>query len=319
MPVLSTFSSIMMLTLTVDPTLFRDAEEAFWYCRDQRAVSEFIRAVKKAGYLESGRYFCIIEWQKNGFAHFHLLVETKFIPHTLLAQLWGRNRPSSAPAWEGDYSKGDLKGCRPEFGSVFFSHGEFQDAKHAVGYALKYLTKQPEQGFPDWVLDSKKRIRIYSTSRGLLTAAKEEPAAENEKPSKQPRHRPECFCDDCRESDEDTLAKPYKEPKSIREKMSVCAVKAVVLHVHQKLNEKQEVMKTRRRFWRLLRITFKDALREIGCEEIKQRNVRLKNGEWWSLSSLTPKQTFVGEQAGERGYEGLSGRERINAHLGISV
>ncbi len=34
-------------------------------------------------------------------------------------------------------------------------------------YASKYLTKYPENGFPDWVMDATYRIRRYSTSRGF--------------------------------------------------------------------------------------------------------------------------------------------------------
>src|SRR5262249_45270543 len=102
-PALKTFhGGLMMLTLTVDPELFDSPEAAYWYCRDKRSVAELVRALYKAGHLKSKRFFCVVEFHANGWPHFHVLVESSRIPHKVLAQFWGRNRPASAPAWEGD-------------------------------------------------------------------------------------------------------------------------------------------------------------------------------------------------------------------------
>jgi hypothetical protein len=44
---------------------------------------------------------------------------------------------------------------------------EFATREHAAHYACKYLLKQPEKGFPDWVLDSRGEIKSYWTSKGF--------------------------------------------------------------------------------------------------------------------------------------------------------
>ena len=94
-PVLKTFKGMLMLTLTVDPKLFDNPEQAYRYVREKRCVAELVRALHKAGHLYSRRFFYVVEWQKTTeMAHFHLLVESDFIPFSLLCSLWGRFRPT---------------------------------------------------------------------------------------------------------------------------------------------------------------------------------------------------------------------------------
>jgi hypothetical protein len=160
-PVIEKFSSVFMLTLTIDPELFgNDPGKAMEYVKDKRAISNMVRRLRRWGLLESDRYFAVVEWQfKSEMPHWHILVEAKHIPVEKVREAWNRNWPE----WEARIALG-----RPGFGAVRFSAPRFTSPAHAANYATKYLTKLPEHGFPAWVLDQKTRsIHRYSTSRGF--------------------------------------------------------------------------------------------------------------------------------------------------------
>lgn len=157
-PVLETFSSVMMLTLTVDPKLFSSPAEAYEYVRNGRLVARLIGALFKAGQLASRRFFYVLEWQKNGMPHWHVVVESDRVDHVVLRNLWNGNRPASA---------GPVEGNAPGFGSVGFSKREFADRRHAAMYITKYLIKHPKEGYPEWVLESTVQMKRYGTSRGF--------------------------------------------------------------------------------------------------------------------------------------------------------
>jgi hypothetical protein len=119
----------------------------------------------------------VVEWQKRTeMPHYHVLFNSDFIPYTELDRVWGFNRPANA---------GPKPANRPAFGTVHFSRGTgtkggpFTDAKHAACYATKYLIKHPDQGYPGWVLDQGKKIRIkrYDRSRGFFKNRPSKPKA----------------------------------------------------------------------------------------------------------------------------------------------
>jgi len=159
-PILDTFSGQVLVTLTVDPTLFADARSAYLYIRERRCIARTIQDLFRWGYLCSRRYFYVVEWQKNTQqAHFHVLVDAHFVPHDALERSWGKHRPDNA----GACAEG-----RPLFGYVYISKPRFAGGPaHAARYVTKYLTKIPEHGFPQWVLQLGKdtRVRRYSASR----------------------------------------------------------------------------------------------------------------------------------------------------------
>jgi hypothetical protein len=161
-PVLETFTGMMMVTLTVDPTLFETPRDAYEYMRERRCVARTIRDLYRWGYLHSQRYFYAVEWQKETQqAHFHVLLDASYVPFSRLLESWSKHRPPGA---------GDVFGDRPAFGTVFISVSKFEGgAVHAARYVTKYLIKPPEYGFPPWVmqLGAETRVRRYSTSRGF--------------------------------------------------------------------------------------------------------------------------------------------------------
>src|SRR5688572_8184738 len=79
-PILETFTGLMMWTFTVDPTLFASPGDAFDYVRAKRCISNVMRQLRRRGFLHSARYFVVIEWQGNGMPHWHLLADASFIP-----------------------------------------------------------------------------------------------------------------------------------------------------------------------------------------------------------------------------------------------
>lgn len=161
-PILDTFSGLLLLTFTVDPTLFTDPQSAYVYMREHRCIARTIQDLFRWGFLYSRRYFYVVEWQRETEqAHFHVLVDARFIPWDELVRSWAKHRPKDA---------GPVVGNRPEFGTALISKARFNGGSaHAAGYVTKYLTKTPEHGFPAWVLRLGKttRIRRYSASRGF--------------------------------------------------------------------------------------------------------------------------------------------------------
>lgn len=161
MPKVREFRAVLMVSLTVDPHVFDGDPRLAWrYVRQSRCVSRLVRALDRAGLLHSRRFFYVVEWQKGGFAHFHMLLDAAFIPHEILSAMWNRFRPR----WAGDPAPG-----RPGLGFVWVSKGGPMGRAHAVRYLTKYLTKNPREGYPDWVMDAggDQRIRRYEVSRGF--------------------------------------------------------------------------------------------------------------------------------------------------------
>ncbi len=161
-PILQSFKGLLLVTFTIDPTLFSDPESAYLYVMDTRCISVTTQDLHRWGYLHSRRYFYVLEWQKDTTqVHFHVLYDASYIPWEALLRSWSKHRPKDAGPTIGD---------RPAFGTVLISKPKFQGGPvHAARYVTKYLTKMPESGFPEWVMQMGKyrRIRRYSTSRGF--------------------------------------------------------------------------------------------------------------------------------------------------------
>ena len=161
-PILATFEGLLLVTLTVDPSLFASPKDAYFYIRERRCIARTIQDLWRRGVLHSRRYFYVVEWQKRTEqAHFHILLDASFVPWSFLLASWSKHRPETA---------GPVVGGRPAFGTVLISVPRFGGGpEHAANYVTKYLTKIPEQGFPAWVLDlgAETRVRRYSASRGF--------------------------------------------------------------------------------------------------------------------------------------------------------
>lgn len=159
-PVLETFTDLMMITLTIDPELFESPREAYLWVKKKRGISRLMRELDQHGHLHTRRYFYVIEFQQETEqAHFHVLVDAVRIPKSAIDSAWSKLRPTAA---------GPIAQNRPPFGMTRFSVPKFDDgALHAARYATKYLVKSPEAGWPLWVLGmgTDARLPRYQSSR----------------------------------------------------------------------------------------------------------------------------------------------------------
>lgn len=151
-PALKHWNSVMMLTLTLDQTKFDSPWDALETVGKKRAVSELIKELNRVGLLKSREFTCTIEFHKNGWPHYHVLVDCKFLCKHKLQAKWKR-------------------------GNCWISKHDFKSVEHAINYATKYIVKttkadENEFIFPEWVMDYKGNVRRFSTSRGLCPTRK---------------------------------------------------------------------------------------------------------------------------------------------------
>ncbi|MCE9545155.1 MAG: hypothetical protein K8T25_06515 [Planctomycetia bacterium] len=138
-----TFKGLRMLSLTVDRERFNCPEAAYLEVGQRRKLGVLMQHLRRAKLLHSPRYFYVLEFQKAGWPHWHLVVDADFIDHSIVDRNWG-------------------------IGFVWISRGEqFENGVHAGRYVSKYLTKAPRVGFPTWVLQSHRQIRRFGASRGM--------------------------------------------------------------------------------------------------------------------------------------------------------
>jgi hypothetical protein len=176
------FGSLLMITLTVDPKLYPNPEACLRDVRDRRCVAKLVKKLHELGHLRSRRWAFVLEFQRNTeMPHWHLLVEADFIPFDDLKSVWNAFRPKGAPPVEGN---------APGFGTCRISKSHFSGPSHAANYVTKYLTKMPANGWPEWVLDFKGQIRLFSTSRDFFTASEgTKPTRENKPKQQEPKRQ----------------------------------------------------------------------------------------------------------------------------------
>lgn len=270
-PVLSTFTRCIMFTLTIDPKQFNSPEEAHKYLTKKRCVSELMRVLRDSGYLASDRYFCVKEFQKNTKqTHFHLLIDSPFVPVQLVRDTWAKNVPAGYLLPEGDNS--------PAFGSVNFTAPNFENNRHAAFYATKYLIKTPEEGWPDWVMNSKSRITRYTTSRGFWPQEVEEEDHTEEwagpkAKSTIPTCVDTCFCEKCR-GDKPAIE---EEPKSdIKQRVKACCSRSVLLRVDEYMRPDGELI-NRRVFEAALTESPEEIAREYRPAEVGRKRIAVSD------------------------------------------
>lgn len=75
-----------LLTLTVNPALYHNQREAFDATRKQ--VPILIRRLRKQfGEIE---YLRVTEATQRGYPHYHLMLRSRFIPHSVVKKLWAQ-------------------------------------------------------------------------------------------------------------------------------------------------------------------------------------------------------------------------------------
>jgi len=180
-----------MLTLTVDQKKF----DSPWQCMERvgelKSVPKMIGRLNKKGLLKNKEYTKTLEFHKKFWPHWHVLVESRFIPHAELVKAW-------------------------RHGHCYISKHDFADVTHAINYATKYIVKTDEESsdeekqfaFPEWCLDYKGNIRRFETSRGLC-------------PTRKIKNRSKY--------DDDKIEKRVRLTKTNRQKLSSCGMNSTVL------------------------------------------------------------------------------------------
>lgn len=143
------FRNAAMISLTVDRGRFPSPLAALDYVRENRLLWRLMRALRIAN------WFWVLEFQKSGggWPHWHLLVD---------CSAWGGRLPRQSllilrRLWSVDWGVGSQIDVKASDGQ----------GDHFVNYTTKYLIKQPESGYPTWVLMHDQRIRFLAASRSV--------------------------------------------------------------------------------------------------------------------------------------------------------
>ena len=78
------------VVLTMNPTKSKDGQDAYEYVKEHKSIAGFIRNLKRVGKVKRGKEWIqerkpvkvtkwvgFLEWHKNGYPHWHLLIEVK--------------------------------------------------------------------------------------------------------------------------------------------------------------------------------------------------------------------------------------------------
>lgn len=132
------------LTLTVDPHQFANSQSAYEYLAPR--LRFFLRKLKRHYHFD--KYVWKLEFQTNGWPHWHILIDHKRpIPNCDLQDLWGH-------------------------GITYCQRANSNAAK----YLLKYIAK--DSILPDWANHYPRTIRFFQTSLGFwqsLNSANKQP------------------------------------------------------------------------------------------------------------------------------------------------
>ncbi|MEM1210766.1 MAG: hypothetical protein AAGI68_00560 [Planctomycetota bacterium] len=157
---LDLFPRPALFTLTIDRQNFSGPIDAFLVVTSEGYIRRLMRL------LEVDAWAWTLELQMNsgdGWPHWHIVLN---LPRG------GLDLPRAWRLWRDKW----------ELGGLDLQRKRTNDARHAMLYATKYLTKYPEAGFPEWVLTFDRRIRWVSCCRSVgRLVADQEPTAESSK------------------------------------------------------------------------------------------------------------------------------------------
>jgi len=138
-----------LLTLTVDRKNFESPGAA------HHSINEFGLIRRLMRYLDVQCWVWILEFQKRsgtGWPHWHILIDlSNQVGQKLdLSRAWR--------LWRDQWGVG---------GVDIQQRRNFQEPSHAINYITKYLMKQPKVGFPLWVIEATKRIRLCGSAKAI--------------------------------------------------------------------------------------------------------------------------------------------------------
>jgi len=224
------WDSAWMLTLTLNQKPWNarygdgvvgPAEAAYRYVSKERLISRLVRELRRKGLVASKRWAVVLEFQKNGFPHWHVVIDAKYVPIDVVREIWDRLRPN----WFDD-----IEYDGPPMGQTKFSAPKFANAKHAARYVTKYVSKIPSDGWPGWVLAYEGRIPRISHSRGLFAGYSEEEEPEQEETAEEQaeREREEAEAERMKAMNEED-AKEREMHRTICDRVTACRKQSYLL------------------------------------------------------------------------------------------
>ena len=160
-----------LFTFTVNPSAFESAVAAYRFVRDNNFIPRLMR------YLHIKKWICVLECQKNGFPHWHLICDIADLKEAWVKgqgdnlKVAYKNPENESYHYISHYV--DLKRIHRlwrKWGigeQVDFSRKKGHKNKaHCFNYITKYLIKNPENGFPSWLMEEEK-VRFVSSSKAV--------------------------------------------------------------------------------------------------------------------------------------------------------
>ena len=266
---LKSFDGVYGITLTVDGALFPSPYVAWLYVMGKRCLSRFVEKLHKGGHLKSRDYFWVVEFQETTEQpHWHLLVNTLFIPFGVIVATWSAFRPPAAPKLPERITPENYHGKAPGFGSVRFTLQK--SAPHrAAGYACKYLIKVPSYGFPDWVLDHEGNIPRYGRSRGFFPSRTKCDAPKLPRTCRGVIHPPECACSDCLQG----ITRPGHQKRrlrTLRDRLSQCEASSYLVDTELHRDEEGKLVEGKSTYRGQISVPFAAVCEEFGIQEGKE-------------------------------------------------
>ena len=287
------FKSPYFLTFTLDRQLFPEGPEfAFQYIQKKRAVAELVKELRRLGYLNDSRHFCVIEFQTktgDGWPHWHVVVDADFIPFEKLCNLWAQKGWSDA-RW--GKRPPFVRGARPVLGSVQFRAKGKNDSARIVSYLTGYMTKAPApsqnfpRGWPAWVLDREVAIRRWSCSRDFWRVCehRNKAASAEEKQWAGLRREFGPGGEEHWEECDELELKPPRNRESVHARISRCGEKSVVCREVAKRNP---FTREYEYFWEFAGVLSSDAWRNPEEQRCGGR------GRLWSTACDITPTSFV--------------------------
>ena len=190
-----------LFTFTVNPSAFDSPLQAYRFVRDKNFIPRMMR------YMHIKKWVCVLECQKNGFPHWHIIADISD-----LKEAWIKGQGESLKVcFKNPDDKSyhhvlhyvNMKQMHKlwrKWGigeQVDFSRKKGRKNKaHCFNYITKYLIKNPENGFPQWLLDEEK-VCFVSASKavGSLFGSKsvKSESAEKEENEDEERHASQIY------------------------------------------------------------------------------------------------------------------------------
>lgn len=274
----------MMLTLTLDPDLFDSPEAAWRYVREHRCIAVMMQRLDRWGLVKSREFFAVVEWQKKSeMPHWHVLVDASFIDIERVREAWNRN-------WKGWQQR--IAAGRPGFGAVRYSrkrgHG-FKSAEHAANYASKYITKHPEQGYPEWVMQSGSRaVHRYSASRGFWRGVddQEQLPTPDDECSEDPDEPEQGVCGEASQDEPQPSQRPRR---TVAEVVADCGERTAIFEIREGFDAYSGEQVEQRRFLGRIDMPLTILLLQYPARWVDEKGRRAVLPDEWVVSMLAER------------------------------